>query len=980
MGTEEQAMESEQAPSPLASELLDQLAVLRDDATRRAWFARHPDLLDRLRVPELCRQVVALVRSDLDQATDLATTVRWVAAQLDDTGCRALAERATANVLHSAGATEEAQERYQRALELFDGIGDRMESAITRSSALLNLAYLGDYPAVYSWQEAARKVFEEEDDHLRLANLANNFGNILYRQDRWQEAQEHYGLAHRKFVELGKSRNAAICLRNLTVCHISLHHFAEALATYETARAACEQEGLRGSVLSLDYNIAYLFYLRGEYTRAIRRFQAARRAAESEGDAYHRALCDLDQTEIYLELNLVEEAARLAKSSHEGFSQLKMPYETAKALTNEAIAMGRMGEVASALDLLGRARRLFAQEGNRVWLALIDFYQAVVLYRGDRPHEAEELARGARRAFAESALAPRAAMSAVLLAQIYLRLGEPDRAREACHDAIERLVGLEMPALEHQAHLVLGQVEEAVGDPRAALEAYESAQLWLERLRSQVYGEDLKIAFLKDKHVVFESLVWLTMAKAPQPERDLQAFEYVEKSKSRSLADLMSFRAYALPTRVGERGELAGQVRQMREELNWFYRQIDHHQMEGRELRRGGAVERLRQETRSKEDELLRSQRELQTLDLEYSSLQSASAVDLEALRSSLGEGSALVEYFIARGKIFACVIDGERLEMIELTTAHRARRLHRFLQFQLSRSLPTAKATEMEREMGSEAIRSYLRELQRELVEPLLAHLDCHHLIIAPHGFLHYVPFHALWDGRQYLVERFSISYAPSAGVFQLCASKTIRPSNKSLVLGVADDRAPHILEEVRAVSESLPDATLLLGEEASEEALRHHAPGSRFVHIATHGLFRRDNPMFSAIQLGTTRLSLFDLYDLRLDAELVVLSGCGTGLNAVFGADELVGLTRGLLYAGTQCVLVTLWDVNDASTAAFMRRFYRHLGQGNQRAKALQLAMKDQRQEYPHPYHWAPFVLVGKPNGGGSMATKKGDRGGAG
>lgn len=959
-------MTSTDTPVPLGSETLEQLAALREDSKRQAWFDRHPELVDASRVPELCRQVVALVRSDLARATALAATVRWLADRLGDDACRGLAERATANALHSAGATEDAQGHYQRALDLFTGLGDAMEVAITRSSALLNLAYLGDYPAVYTWQEAARRVFEEHEDHLRLANLANNFGNILYRQDRWQEAQEHYGLAHRKFVELGKSRNAAICLRNLTVCHISLHHFADALATYETARAACQREGLRGSVLSLDYNIAYLFYLRGEYTRAIRRFQAARRAAEAEGDAYHRALCDLDQTEIYLELNLVEEAARLAESSHEGFSQLKMPYETAKALTNEAIAMGRLGEAERALDLLGRARDLFGQEGNRVWLALIDFYQAVVLYRDGRPHEAEELARGGRRAFAESALAPRAAMSSVLLAQIYLDLGEPDRAREACHDAIERLVGLEMPALEHQAHLVLGQVEEAVGDPGAALLAYGTAQEWLERLRSQVYGEDLKIAFLKDKHIVFESLVWLTMAGEPRPERDRQAFEYIEKAKSRSLADLMSFRAYALPTRAGERGELAGQVRQMRQELNWFYRQIDRHQMEGGELRKGGVVERLRKETRSKEDDLLRSQRELQTLDLEYSSLQSASSVDLEKLRGSLGRRAALVEYFIARDKVYACVVDWRRLEMVELTTARQTRRLHRFLQFQLSRALPTVQRDASEREMGSEAIRSYLWELHRQLVEPLLEHLDRDHLVIAPHGFLHYVPYHALWDGENYLVDRFSISYAPSAGVFQLCAAKKPRPGERSLVLGVADERAPHILGEVTAVSESLPEATLLVGEEASEEALRQHAPGSRFVHIATHGLFRRDNPMFSAIQLGTTRLSLFDLYDLRLDAELVVLSGCGTGLGAVFGADELVGLTRGLLYAGAQCVLVTLWDVNDASTAAFMRHFYRHLGRGTQRAAALRLAMLDQKEQFPHPYHWAPFVLVGKPNGG--------------
>jgi CHAT domain-containing protein len=132
--------------------------------------------------------------------------------------------------------------------------------------------------------------------------------------------------------------------------------------------------------------------------------------------------------------------------------------------------------------------------------------------------------------------------------------------------------------------------------------------------------------------------------------------------------------------------------------------------------------------------------------------------------------------------------------------------------------------------------------------------------------------------------------------------------------------------------------------------------------VHIATHGWFRQDNPMFSSISLGTSQLSLFDLYQLDLPCELVTLSGCGTGLNVVVGGDELLGLVRGLLYAGTQGVLVTLWDVNDQSTAEFMKLFYEHLKTNPNKAVAVQYAMAEIRQQYPHPFYWAPFVLVGK------------------
>jgi CHAT domain-containing protein len=233
--------------------------------------------------------------------------------------------------------------------------------------------------------------------------------------------------------------------------------------------------------------------------------------------------------------------------------------------------------------------------------------------------------------------------------------------------------------------------------------------------------------------------------------------------------------------------------------------------------------------------------------------------------------------------------------------------------------------------------------------------------LVLVPHDFLHYVPFHALLDGNRPLIDQFAISYAPSASVYHLCCTKR-STKESSLVMGVPDAATPHIRDEVEAVARALPQPRVFVGEEASEDNLRRHGPESRFIHVATHGRFRHDNPMFSSVQLGTSRLSLFDLYQLDLPAELVTLSGCGTGLNVTEGGDELLGLVRGLLYAGTQASLVTLWDVSDSSTAEFMSAFYGHLSRGMDKGRALQKAMWDLRATHPHPYHWAPFVLVGR------------------
>ena len=244
----------------------------------------------------------------------------------------------------------------------------------------------------------------------------------------------------------------------------------------------------------------------------------------------------------------------------------------------------------------------------------------------------------------------------------------------------------------------------------------------------------------------------------------------------------------------------------------------------------------------------------------------------------------------------------------------------------------------------------------------PLRPRLEADHLIFVPHDVLHYVPFHALHDGRQHLIDSFSVSYAPSATVYALCHGRPTTGAGPSLILGVPDPQAPFILDEVRSVAARLPQPELYVGAEATEEVLRTKGEASRFVHIAAHGFFRRDNPMFSGIRLGGSYLTLYDLYNLRLPAELVTLSGCVTGLNVIAAGDELLGLVRGLFRAGAASLLVALWEVPDESTAEFMKAFYDRLPGARNRAMALRDAIREVRERYPHPLHWAPFVLSGK------------------
>jgi CHAT domain-containing protein len=219
-----------------------------------------------------------------------------------------------------------------------------------------------------------------------------------------------------------------------------------------------------------------------------------------------------------------------------------------------------------------------------------------------------------------------------------------------------------------------------------------------------------------------------------------------------------------------------------------------------------------------------------------------------------------------------------------------------------------------------------------------------------------------ALRHGDEYLCDRYTLSYAPSAALFAFCQQRPASNHQASLVLGIPDQQAPEILGEVQAIAGLLPQVDLFVGKQATAEVLRKRGTQCSLLHIATHGIYRQDNPMFSAIKLGDSYLSLYDLYQLRLGARLVTLSGCATGMNVVAAGDELLGLQRGLFYAGAASLLLSLWDVHDDSTAELMVEFYKGYVHSGDMAGSLRTAMQRLRTRRPHPYFWAPFVFVGK------------------
>lgn len=946
---------------PSEQTLLEKLLALDDETRRAAFLSRHRPLLRPDLVTKLSDQVREQVRVDVQQALRLADAALAIAHKLDDKAALARALRAKANALYARGEHASAVDLHEQAAALFDAVGEAHEVARTLSGSIQPLLLMGEYNRAFAAGERARKIFAAEGDAWRLARLDINIGNIYYRQDRFAEALACYERAYQGLPPQQDPEGIAAVLSNMATCYISLNAFSNALDSYQKARQFCAEHDMPVLVTQADYNIAYLHYQRGEYSRAIEMLRATRINAKKVGDAYHHALCNLDLAELYLELNLSSEAAELAQQGHEGFRKLGMGYESAKCMAFSAMAASQQGHGFEGLKLFSQAREMFVKEKNRAWPSLIDLYRALVFFNEGRLFEARRHCNEALESFRTLNLANKSVLAQLLLARIALRTNDPGQAFEHAGAALEALPELDSPVLTYQAHLLLGNVHAVRGERENAYASYQNAREALEKLRGNLRGEELKIAFIKNRLEVYENLVELCLARQDDPAASEEAFTYVEQAKSRSLMDLFVSPAPALAENAAGQSELVRSIKDLREELNWYYNLIEREQLQP-EQRSPERIATLQKQARHREKELVRVLQEATDTDATQAGLQTPSHVPLVTIRAAIPADTLLVEYFRVRDRILVCVLGRESVEILPVTLETRVASLLSLLQFQLSKFHLDPHYLKTFHASLVQATQAHLKALYDELIAPIAPRLKASHLIFVPHGLLHYIPFHALFDGSQHLIDRYTISYSPSASIFALCQARTANSSGGSLIFGIPDPQAPAILDEVQALSNILDRSELFVGQNASEEILRSKGPASRRIHIATHGRFRQDNPMFSAIRLGDSFLSLFDLYQLRLPVELITLSGCSTGLNVVAAGDELVGLARGLLHAGAQSLILSLWDVHDKSTAEFMTVFYRLLQQGKTKAVALRAAILELRSIYPHCYQWAPFILVGK------------------
>jgi CHAT domain-containing protein/Tfp pilus assembly protein PilF len=837
--------------------------------------------------------------------------------------------------LHRQGELRAAEASYTRALELFHQVGERgwWEANVLQNLAAVEMG-LGEPEAALA---ADGQVLERQralGDRRGEARTLNNLGVLHDRQGELGEALAAYSAALAFVKPSGDRLWEAALLHNLGAAHLRLGDFPRALSSLEAALAIRREIGDRPGEASTETAIGNACFRLGEADRALAAGRRAAKVATAAADRRGEMLARLLLGELFL----------------------------------------AAGEPATAGAELSRARE-------------------IARLLGDRADESTILCR---------------------LGAAEVAARQPELAAGLLARAVELAREVKTPVRIVAALTALARVERRLDRLAAARAAVEEALRLIEAQRSAEPDPELRATFLASQHAAFELEIELLMEldrREPDRGQARAAFEASERGRARSLLDLLE--EAAVDVREGLDPRLHERERALLLRLRAKEARRDDL------LRRPATEERRREaedDRRAVLEELTQVEAEIRRASPRYADLTQPPPAKSEEIQRLLGADTLLLEVALGEEHSFLWAVDGSGVAGFELPPRARIEAAAREVYRRLSVLAP-----------GEGDLDASASELSHMLLAPVAGRLGAHRLVIVADGALQYLPFGMLpephgGDARGALrapllarheivqtpsasavvVQRRLARRAPAPGAVAVLADPVFDPQDPRVAARGAPGtkgraapdrkaaassprsaagegplgRLPWTRREAEAIAAVAPAGRSLVALDfraSRETALSPELARYRIVHFATHGRIDSGTPALSGLILsrvnaaGAPRegfLGLRDIYNLRLGADLVVLSGCETALGREVRGEGLVGLTQGFLYTGARQVVASLWRVEDRATAELMSRFYRGLLLEERSPaaalRAAQLAVRQDRR-WRSPYYWSGFVVLG-------------------
>ena len=807
------------------------------------------------------------------------------------------------------------------------------------------------------------------DTYMSLAQIHLTMGDYRESQDFVNQALDIYNQVPTEVLGRIEANLAlGIILRETGHVEQAMDHLNESLSLAEkNDYGKSRQWQAMGEVYRLkgDYN-NYLTYMLKALDEAERTNINAQViwANVRVGDAYEK-LGDRDKARYYYMKSL----------------QLQSGTENDTTGMLPSINM-RLGDVQ-------QSRASFMRSGSKIGTAIAGYQLGQLKLNAGEPDSAMIYLNKARNIFNDIGVVEGVYVVDAARAQCMSMLSDPAGAGNLFYTTLNKTV---QPDLKWQIWFGLGGVFKQKENYDSAYLSYNESIKIIESIRGNLSMEELRSSYFNDKIRVYDRMIMLVLEHAgdireinPEDATEI-AFEFNERARSRSFLDMLGNTSIA-PKKSGD-ASLVNAEQSMKLKIEKI----------NQELQRAGLKQQdasdLRHELRQTETDYNNTLQKLALLNNDYRSVVSVKPPALKQVMADLDPQTCILEYWVSTDNLVTWVISRDKV---------------------ISKIIPVSK-DEITREVTAarrvislkvdDLTQQTLEKLSDNLISPVSSLIkDFKNLVIVSHRSLHFLPFQALYFNGKYLVEKFNIINSPSSGVYHLCKNKSLPGGNSFLGMALGNYKIgsfstlPGTQSEVDYISQVYQNMDKRTGSDISESYFKQQAEKYDYLHLATHGYFNKNQAMYSYILLSPDKandgeLTVREIFNLNLNADLVTLSACETGLGEISEGDELVGLSRAFIYAGTPAIIVSLWTVDDVTTSILMTRFYQYLNSGLAAEDALSQAQRDllnenftasagrglrsvkwnadvqnRLQKYSdtqskNPYYWAPFILIGNGN----------------
>lgn len=910
--------------------------------------------------------------SELDSAIAYLNESRRLAVAIGD-------RRTALNAIGALGAIAQEQhdlvranETYTRALELRGRVGDLRGTAADHTNLGLIAAERGDAAGAALHYTNAVTIARQYELPDAAATALLNFGNLASTEGQFSLAVSRYREAMSLYDSLHSAADVALVAHNLGLLALRRDDYRDANTYLTDALRTFERIGTVEDLVQVHRDLASVGVGRGDLSAALLELKEAERLiGRTAGERIDlMAGVALARGDIAVELNTLGEADRqyaraenYYRRAHDGVGELTTRQARAMLLLEQR-------EFARAVAELEAAERSTRKMGDRRANAITVLSLGYARFRQREMAGARRLLSRARDSLQLLSDPVSEATAIALLGDLELDSGSPAMAENQYRQALSKIDQNSAPMSAWAVRARLGIALRRQGARGAAAMELQGAIAGVERIGTRLRSQDRRAAFLANKSDAYSELAFVEHERGDAAA----AFAVTERMRARAMLDAF---ARGHVDVVTPDSSLLRRQRDLRVRIAELTERLEKGADNNVVLRGAEASNNSLPATR---EALLRAQDEYGQLLTEIQDARGAVAAIANPptatwrdIASRLQKTQALLSYLVTDSATLVIVARRDTIRALQLGV----RRLT------LANTIEFARGT-MTRPRGSAAAapwRAPLRQLYADLIAPLsdAGLLDgVEHLIIVPSAELNYLSFAALigQDERRrdrFLIEKYDISYAPSASVWLRLLAEPHPPRSRVLALAPRARELPGTRQEVEAIGAIYgPAATVLTDTAATEESLASIGDYD-IVHFATYGVLNQHNPLFSFVQLNRSgradgRLEVHEVLGLSLNARLVVLSACQTALASgviadVPAGDDWVGLVRAFLTVGAHNVVATLWPVDDRSTAVLMRQFHNSLHSGASEVAALSQVQREALRSgaASNPFFWAGFVLVG-------------------